>query len=123
MELLQRRSVLISDGGLATELENRGGEIAQLTQKVCTCQRLTGACTRPANLNDFLWSARLLRDDPELIYETHLAYYLAGADFATTASYQATIAGFEKAGIAAADGEMLIRKSVVLARRARDAAW
>jgi homocysteine S-methyltransferase len=74
-------------------------------------------------LNDHLWSARLLRDDPELIYQTHLAYYLAGADFATSASYQATVSGFEKAGIRAADGEALIRSSVVLARRARDEAW
>ena len=74
-------------------------------------------------MNDHLWSARLLRDDPELIYQAHLAYYLAGADFATTASYQATISGFEKAGISATDGETLIRRSVVLARRARDAAW
>ena len=52
------------DGALATELERRG-----------------------ADLNDPLWSARVLLEQPELIRQVHLDYFRAGADVATTASY------------------------------------
>ena len=72
---------------------------------------------------DHLWSARLLHDDPRLIYDAHLQYLHAGADFAMSASYQATIAGFERAGVDTKEAGMLIRKSVRLAVEARDAAW
>lgn len=59
---------LVVDGALGTELEKRG-----------------------ANLNDKLWSAKILIEDPQLIKDVHLSYFKAGADFATTASYQASI--------------------------------
>lgn len=51
-------------------------------------------CKQGADLSSDLWSARLLDDNPSLIRETHLAYYRAGADVATSASYQASYEGF-----------------------------
>lgn len=91
--------VVLLDGGLATELERRGHD-----------------------LSDDLWSARLLIDQPEEILATHLAYFRAGAEVATTASYQASFEGFATRGLdrrAAAD---LMRRSVTLAREAADQA-
>jgi homocysteine S-methyltransferase len=95
---LLARGPVVLDGGLATELERLGHE-----------------------LGDALWSARLLRDRPADIEAVHRAYFEAGADVATTASYQATYEGFAAAGIAGADTRRLLRLSVELARRARDA--
>jgi homocysteine S-methyltransferase len=89
---------VVLDGGLATELEARGHD-----------------------LSDRLWSARLLLSDPDAIEDVHTAYFAAGAEVATTASYQATIPGFEAAGLDRAAALAAIRKSVELARRARDA--
>ena len=94
-ELLESRDVVI-DGGLATELEARGHDLA-----------------------DALWSARLLRDEPQAIEDVHAAYFEAGADVAITASYHATFEGFEAAGIDRAEGGRLLRLSVELAQRAR----
>ncbi|EKX38202.1 hypothetical protein GUITHDRAFT_115747 [Guillardia theta CCMP2712] len=55
-----------------------------------------------ADLSGHLWSARLLRDDPALIKRTHAAFYMAGSDLATSASYQATVAGGRMKPFAAA---------------------
>lgn len=89
--------VVVLDGGLATELEARGHD-----------------------LSDRLWSARLLVTDPDAIEAVHLDYFRAGARVATTASYQATVPGFEAAGLDRGDALAAIRLSVELARRARD---
>lgn len=88
-------TVLVADGGLATELEAHG-----------------------ADLSDPLWSARLLVEDPEAIAAVHAAFFAVGAQIATTASYQASFDGFAARGIdrRAADG--LLRRSVALARQA-----
>ncbi len=91
--------VLISDGGLATELEARGND-----------------------LSDDLWSARLLAEAPGEIVAVHEAFFRAGAQFATTASYQASFEGFARRGIDRAEAERLMRRSIELARSARDAA-
>ncbi|MBB5895235.1 homocysteine S-methyltransferase [Kutzneria kofuensis] len=64
------------------------------------------------DLSDRLWSARLLRDDPSAIVAAHRAYYEAGADIATTASYQASFLGFGD------DTPALLQLSVRLARQA-----
>jgi homocysteine S-methyltransferase len=90
-------TVLVSDGGLATELEARGHD-----------------------LSDDLWSARLLIDAPEAIIAAHAAFYRAGAAVATTASYQASFDGFAAGGISRDDAERLMRLSVSLAAQARD---
>jgi homocysteine S-methyltransferase len=90
-------TVLISDGGLATELEARGHD-----------------------LSDDLWSARLLVDAPEEIVAVHCAFFRAGASFATTASYQASFDGFAERGIGRDDAALLLRRSIELAQAARD---
>ena len=88
------------DGGLSTELESQGHDVSSA-----------------------LWSARLLRDDPEAIVAAHAAFAAAGARVATTASYQATFDGFAAAGIDRADTTRLIRSSVDLARRGAPDGW
>ncbi|MEC3956281.1 homocysteine S-methyltransferase [Nocardia sp. CDC153] len=92
----QVAEMLLSDGGLATELEARGHD-----------------------LSDGLWSARLLLDAPEEIRAVHAAYFRAGAVIATTASYQASFEGFAARGIDREQGVRLLRRSVELARQAR----
>jgi homocysteine S-methyltransferase len=58
--------------------------------------------------------------DPSAIEDVHLDYFRAGARVATTASYQATVPGFEAAGLDRAAALAAIGRSVELARRARD---
>ncbi len=74
---------------------------------------------RGADLNDSLWSAKILRDAPEMIRDVHLDYFRAGADIAITASYQAAIEGFTRRGQSRATAIELIQKSVHLAQKAR----
>ncbi|GLI03227.1 homocysteine S-methyltransferase [Phytohabitans aurantiacus] len=87
--------MLVLDGGLSNQLTAQGHD-----------------------LSDELWSARLLRDDPEAIVEAHLAYFLAGASVAITSSYQATFEGFAKHGIDRDETARLLRRSVALGREA-----
>jgi homocysteine S-methyltransferase len=91
---------VILDGGLATELEARGHDVGSS-----------------------LWSARLLRDDPAAVVAAHAAFTAAGAQVATTASYQATVAGFGAAGVGAAEARRLIASSVALAREGQGDGW
>jgi homocysteine S-methyltransferase len=97
---LQNDSVLILDGGLATELERRG-----------------------ADLNDPLWSAKLLIERPDMIRNVHLDYFKAGADVATTGSFQATFEGLAKRGLDPDAAAALMRASVTLAIEAREEFW
>lgn len=97
---LDAAGVVILDGGLATELERRG-----------------------ANLTDALWSARVLLDNPGLIRQVHEDYYRAGADVATSASYQATFEGLGRLGLDAARAAELMLLSVRLAQEARERFW
>jgi len=97
---IAKQGFVVLDGGMGTELAIRG-----------------------ADVTDELWSARLLRDDPGIIRQIHYDYFAAGADVATTASYQATFQGFEKVGIGYDEAASLIRKSVEIAVEARDAFW
>lgn len=84
---------VVLDGGLATELERAGHDVSSA-----------------------LWSARLLRDDPGAVLAAHEAFFAAGAQVATTASYQASFEGLgDEAG-------PLLERSVALATQARDAA-
>jgi homocysteine S-methyltransferase len=88
---------VILDGGMSNALEDRGND-----------------------LSDALWSARLLKDAPGEIAAVHRAYYEAGATVATTASYQASVVGFERAGVPRDEAEGLIASSVDIARQVRD---
>jgi homocysteine S-methyltransferase len=90
---------LVLDGGMSNQLEAGG-----------------------ADLTDALWSARLLRDDPDAIVAAHAAYLAAGASIVITASYQATFEGFARAGLHRDAAAGLLRRSVEVARRAADVA-
>ncbi len=90
---------VLLDGGLATELEARGHD-----------------------LSDPLWSAALLADAPHEIAAVHAGYFRAGATIATTASYQASFEGFAARGLDRHEVAGLLRRSVELARAAREEA-
>lgn len=90
---------VVLDGGLATLLEAHG-----------------------ADLSSDLWSARLLRDDPDAIVAAHAEYFAAGAQVAITASYQASFEGLATLGLDRDAAAALMRSSVALARRAADTA-
>lgn len=63
---------------------------------------------------------------PDAIKAVHKQYFEAGADIATTATYQATMEGYmqkENAGITRTEADDLIRKGVALAIEARDQFW
>lgn len=91
------QDVLILDGGLSKALEDRG-----------------------VDLTSALWTARLLDDAPEEISAVHRAHVQAGAQVATTASYQASVPSLVAAGMDRSRAEALITASVLLARDARD---
>jgi homocysteine S-methyltransferase len=92
------RAPVVLDGGLATLLEARGHD-----------------------LTSDLWSARLLRDDPAAVVAAHREFFEAGAQVATSASYQASFDGFATLGLDRAAAAALMTRSVTLAREARDA--
>ncbi len=98
--LFSQQKCLILDGALATELEARG-----------------------LNLDDPLWSAKVLLEQPGLIREVHHDYFMAGADVAITASYQASFEGFARRGMGRRQAEGLMQLSVQLAKEAREAFW
>ena len=88
--------MIILDGALGTELSRRG-----------------------RNLSDALSAARLVLDDPAAIESAHRDYYLAGADIATTARYQASFSGFAARGLSHAETSDAPKRSVAIARRAQ----
>lgn len=90
-------TVVVLDGGLSTALEQQG-----------------------ADLSGGLWTARLLGEEPARIVEAHRAFFAAGAQVATTSTYQASIEGLVPAGYDEAAARRLIVSSVALAREARD---
>jgi homocysteine S-methyltransferase len=93
---LAQGPLLVLDGGLATELERRGADLA-----------------------DPLWSARCLIEQPQLIRAVHLDYLRAGAEVITTATYQASFEGFARRGLDRTTAVRLMRRAVELARVAR----
>lgn len=97
---LREQGFLVLDGGLATYLEELG-----------------------ADLDTELWSAELLLRDPDAILAVHEAYFRAGADCVTTASYQATLQGMQSRGMRRAEAEELVLESVAIAARARARFW
>jgi homocysteine S-methyltransferase len=99
-KILENYSMMILDGAFATELERRG-----------------------CDLNDPLWSAKVLIENPEIIGKVHTDYFEAGADCVISASYQATYEGFEKRGLSVKEAEELIQLSVRIATEARDSFW
>jgi homocysteine S-methyltransferase len=88
---------VILDGGLSNALTDRGHD-----------------------LSSDLWTAALLVEQPEEIAAVHTAYFEAGAQVVTTASYQASVEGFVEAGLSAERARAAISRSVTLGREARD---
>jgi len=97
---LDAQGWMVLDGGLATTLEANG-----------------------ADLDDELWSARLLLEAPERIRKAHDDFLAAGADCIETATYQATFEGFRRRGLGDCEGTRLLELSVSLACDARDTFW
>lgn len=95
-DLIRRTGSVVIDGAMSTALEKFG-----------------------CDLNDKLWSARVLIEDPAKIRQVHVDYFEAGANVAITASYQATEAGFRERGINSETACNLIAQSVMLAKEAR----
>lgn len=95
--IIDRYGAVVLDGGIATELERRG-----------------------LDLNDPLWSAKILIEQPAAIEQVHYDYLAAGADLVLSASYQATFEGFARRRIARSAAADLMRFSVRLVRDARD---
>lgn len=96
-QALAHQSSLVLDGAMATELEKRG-----------------------ADLNDPLWSAKVLLENPDAIEAVHYDYFISGADVAITASYQASFEGYARRGLDHAATVALLCKSIELARAARE---
>ncbi|MEN9505028.1 MAG: hypothetical protein RI958_954 [Actinomycetota bacterium] len=84
----------VIDGGLSTVLEELGHHSSGL-----------------------LWTAQLVLDQPEVIVAAHRRFVEAGAEVAITASYQASVAGFERAGADRARAVAALRSTTELARR------
>ncbi len=97
---LTSQGVVILDGGLATELENRGH-----------------------NLDHALWSARLLLSQPGEIRAVQRAYLEAGADCIASATYQSTLPGLQKEGLTATQAMQAMADAVALTCDARDEFW
>ncbi|MEM8859367.1 MAG: homocysteine S-methyltransferase [Chloroflexota bacterium] len=97
---LQGNKTLILDGGLATELEDRGFD-----------------------LDHDLWSAKILIENPDAIKQLHLDYLYAGADCIITATYQATIQGLKNFGLSHEESIKLMQKAVDLAIQSRNEFW
>ena len=97
---LKKQRMLVSDGALATQLEARG-----------------------CRIDDALWSAKILLENPAQIQAVHEDYFAAGADIGTSASYQATVQGFVQRGLSEADARALIALSVTLVKQAAQRCW
>lgn len=99
-ETLQKTGVVVIDGSMSTALEMMG-----------------------CDLNDSLWTAKILAERPDLVKKVHLDYFSAGADCGITCSYQATIPGLTAKGYTQQQAEELISRSVQVFREARDEWW
>jgi homocysteine S-methyltransferase len=95
-DLMERKGSVVIDGAMSTALEKKG-----------------------CDLNDALWSAKVLIEEPQKIFDVHYDYFVSGANVAITASYQATEAGFLKKGLSSERARGLIELSARLASDAR----
>ncbi|WP_344309418.1 homocysteine S-methyltransferase [Brevibacterium samyangense] len=93
------RGPVVLDGGLGTLLESRGNDVSS-----------------------DLWSAQLLWDDPDEIRAAHEEFFTAGAQIATTASYQVSYPGVAAVGRTPAEADRALAASVRLAQEAREGA-
>lgn len=99
-DLLANQEVIILDGALGTELEERGYDVSGK-----------------------LWSAKYLLKNPRIIQYLHSIYLRSGADILTTSSYQATVQGLTDFGLSEKEALDIIALTVTLAQQARDEFW
>jgi homocysteine S-methyltransferase len=99
-ELLEKQKAIILDGALGTQVQKNGYDV-----------------------NDSLWSAKFLDENPEVIKEVHRQYLEAGADCIITSSYQASIEGFLEKGFSEEKAVDLIKLSINIAKEERDIFW
>jgi len=90
---------VIIDGGLATTLEERGHA-----------------------LHPRLWSAGTFLADPGAVEDVHVAFVEAGARILISASYQMSFDGLAAEGLDRAAAADAMRRTVAVARRARERA-
>ncbi|MDO4898038.1 MAG: homocysteine S-methyltransferase [Rothia sp. (in: high G+C Gram-positive bacteria)] len=95
-KLLTRDQHPVLDGAMATELEKLG-----------------------VDTTSSLWSASALLHQPDAVTSVHRAYFEAGANVATTNTYQANIAAFVQLGLSEAEAANIIRRAVHSAVTAR----
>jgi len=99
-KILDQNKIMVIDGSMSTALEKLG-----------------------ADLNNELWTAKILAEHPELVKQVHINYFKAGADCGITCSYQASIPGLIKNGFTQKEAEDLIARSVTIFLEARDEWW
>jgi homocysteine S-methyltransferase len=99
-ELIRQFSPIILDGAMATEIEKQGFVI-----------------------DSALWSAAVIHDHPDSVKKVHMDYFEAGADVATTNTYQATLPGFQQNGYSKQEAEQSIIAAVQIAIQARSEFW
>lgn len=75
---------------------------------------------RGFDLSGPLWSAHVLDGSPEAIAAIHREYLEAGADCLTTASYQVSSEGYQRAGRSGSDAANALREAVAIAVQVRD---
>ncbi|WP_404287312.1 homocysteine S-methyltransferase [Glutamicibacter arilaitensis] len=94
-------TALLLDGGLGTHLAQRGNDVS-----------------------GELWSAQILKDRPEEVRAAHADFFAAGAQLATTCSYQVSFDGLVQSrdGATLEETEELLRTSVRLASEAAELA-
>ena len=97
---LENNGFVMLDGGLSTQLEQLG-----------------------ANMEGELWTSRVLLEQPELLCQAYRQFLENGADVISTATYQASVAGFTRAGLAPDKAGDLMREAVRLAVSVRDEFW
>jgi homocysteine S-methyltransferase len=97
ISLFENHPFAINDGAFSTQLEAMGCDI-----------------------NDELWSAKILYEDPAKVKAVHTQYFEAGADFSTCGSYQASVPGFMKKGFTEERSRELIRESMRLLKEAEE---
>ena len=98
--ILNQTKIMVIDGSMSTPLEKMG-----------------------CDLNDKLWTARILAEKPELIEKVHYDYLEAGADCGITASYQASVKGLTEAGCSYEQACEIIINSVSVFLSARERWW
>ena len=95
-----RQGYVVLDGGLASELEELGHD-----------------------LNDPLWSARVLLEDSEAIAVVHRNFLETGADCIGTATYQASFEGLRARGLSDAEATGFFQQAVDIAVQSREEFW